>query len=108
MNNGRKRKDASYAIRKGGLRRGSRPSLSGRAGVGLTSGRNTREAARVVHHLPPLPVPRTDWVFVQIGDYAIGQVSDGGFWIEHESGEGMHVAKTRMEKLIRDFYKENF
>lgn len=58
--------------------------------------------------LPPLPCPPVvGWHCLQIGDHLIGEVP-GGFWIEHESGEGMHVAKERMEKLIRDFYKENF
>lgn len=58
--------------------------------------------------LPALPIPPVvGWHYLQIGDYVIGEVP-AGYWIEHESGEGMHVSKERMEKLIREFYKENF
>ena len=54
--------------------------------------------------LPKMPVPVVEY---QIGEFYIGRFGKD-FWIEHESGEGMQVSKDRMEKLIADFYKENF
>lgn len=56
--------------------------------------------------LPEMPVPIEPWL--QIGDYYIARWSNGDFWVEHESGEGMQVKRRQMEKLISDFYRENF
>lgn len=58
--------------------------------------------------LPKLPVPGVDWPSVQIGEFYVGPLEDGDYWIEHRSGEGMHVRKATMEKLISDFYREKF
>ena len=58
--------------------------------------------------LPSMPQPDENWPALQIGDYYLGPATDGGYWIEHESGEGMHVRRKVMEKLIKDFYRENF
>lgn len=55
-----------------------------------------------------MPMPHPDVAALHIGDFYLGPATDGGFWIEHESGEGMHVRKEIMEKLIADFYRENF
>ena len=46
---------------------------------------------------------------ITIGDYEISY-SDilDRFWIRHKSGEGTEVDKEKLEKLIHDFYKENF
>ena len=58
--------------------------------------------------LPKMPIPDKNWNPIFIGDFAIGPVHDGNFWIEHRSGEGMHVKSEILEKLIADFYKESF
>ena len=52
--------------------------------------------------LPP------DTGYIQIGTFYLARRNDGTYWIEHESGEGMRVSRAAMEKLIADFYKENF
>lgn len=50
MNNGRKRNEAAYGIRNGGVRTASAGGLSGRASGRLLTGTKSRKAARVVHH----------------------------------------------------------
>jgi hypothetical protein len=34
--------------------------------------------------------------------------TDGTFYIEHESGEGMQVGRDKLEALITQFYADNF
>lgn len=46
------------------------------------------------------PMPTTDDIFV-IWD-------NGRCWLKHSSGEGMEVKKSDLEKLLLDFYKQNF
>ena len=58
--------------------------------------------------LPKMPMADYERMSMKIGDYYLWHATDGQFWIEHESGEGMHVSRKTMEKLIRDFYLENF
>ena len=45
---------------------------------------------------------------IRIGPYAISDFKHGGFWLEHESGEGMQVHETNMVELIDEFYKRTF
>lgn len=45
---------------------------------------------------------------IEIGTYEISKRSDGTFWIEHESGEGMQVSERALFELIHQFYKKNF
>jgi hypothetical protein len=47
--------------------------------------------------------------FITIGEYTVGPHNSGnGFWIEHNSGEGMQVREDFLEDAIREFYKEHF
>ena len=47
-----------------------------------------------------------------VGDYSITQQSDGNYWIRRESrfdsNEGMQTTPAKLEKLIHDFYCEEF
>ena len=61
-----------------------------------------------VPSLPKMPMPDVKKMPLRLGEYDIWPATDGGFWIYHESGEGMHLKPGVMEKLIGDFYKENF
>lgn len=47
---------------------------------------------------------------ITIGQYTISVWTglDGGFWIEHESGEGMQVKEKVLADLLHKFYVENF
>lgn len=45
---------------------------------------------------------------LEVGKYTITKYQDEDFWIKHESGEGMQVFKRVFEKLIDDFYKNEF
>lgn len=47
---------------------------------------------------------------LEIGQYIIRKYMGlgGGYWVEHESGEGMQVPAHSLEELIDKFYKENF
>lgn len=47
------------------------------------------------------------WKCVKIGEYYIGLHPAGGYWIEHESGEGMQGG-SHLEEVIDAYYKENF
>ena len=58
--------------------------------------------------LPKMPMADHEGPSLKLGDYYLMDATDGNFWIEHESGEGMHVSRKALEKLIADFYKENF
>lgn len=58
--------------------------------------------------LPKMPLPILNGPIFVIGDYEIIAATDGGYWLYHESGEGMHLPPGRLEKVIADFYKENF
>ena len=44
---------------------------------------------------------------IQVGEYWISRRGEE-YWIEHESGEGMQVFRVNFEKLISDFYKQEF
>ena len=44
---------------------------------------------------------------IQVGEYWISRRGED-YWIEHESGEGMQVFRVNFEKLISDFYKQEF
>lgn len=45
---------------------------------------------------------------ITVGEYTIMPFHGDSFFIEHESGEGMQVSLSALEKLVDDFYKENF
>lgn len=45
---------------------------------------------------------------IEIGPYKIEPMPGSGFWIQHESGEGMEVSSISLIALIDKFYKENF
>lgn len=47
------------------------------------------------------------WRHVKIGKYFVGPHPAGGYWIEHESGEGMEGG-ARFEEAIDEYYKANF
>lgn len=65
------------------------------------------------HPAPSLEVPEEatpnnlKWIHVKIGKYYIGRHPAGGYWIEHESGEGMEAGE-RFEEAVDEFYKNNF
>lgn len=62
----------------------------------------------VLARLESVPSAIEQKPFIRVGEYTIGPRSDGSFWIEHDSGEGMQASKSGAEKLVGDFYKENF
>ena len=43
-----------------------------------------------------------------VGDYSITHQSDGNYWIQHQSGEGMQTTSLKLGKLIDDFYCAEF
>lgn len=43
-----------------------------------------------------------------VGQYTIRPAHRGGYWIEHESGEGMQCSADSFEALITQFYADNF
>lgn len=44
-----------------------------------------------------------------VGDYRITPFGEeGDFWIGHKGGEGMQVFKVNFERLIDEFYKNEF
>jgi hypothetical protein len=43
-----------------------------------------------------------------IGNYELSNFHDGDYWLSNEIGEGMQVKKNDLEKLIDDFFKNNF
>lgn len=45
---------------------------------------------------------------ITIGDYKINRFESGDYWIYHKSGEGMEVSSEMLEKMLKDFYEENF
>lgn len=45
---------------------------------------------------------------ITIGQYEIRKLSDGSYWIEHESGEGMQVKADSLEACITQFYADYF
>jgi len=51
---------------------------------------------------------REDPKIFTIGDYTINIYADGTYWIYHKSGEGMKVSGEMLEKMLKNFYEENF
>lgn len=45
---------------------------------------------------------------ITVGQYEIRELSDGSFYIEHESGEGTQVNRDSLEALITQFYADYF
>lgn len=45
---------------------------------------------------------------ITIGEFTLFKYSDGSYWIQHESLEGGEFSAEKVEKMIADFYKENF
>ncbi len=45
---------------------------------------------------------------VTIGCYEISYSKTGQYWIYHKSGEGMEIDEKMLEKMVNDFYTENF
>jgi len=47
---------------------------------------------------------------LSIGEYTLSpyRALDGGFWIEHDSGEGMQVSAKVLAEWLQKFYQENF
>lgn len=45
---------------------------------------------------------------IQIGHYEIRKLSDGSFFIEHDSGEGGQFSADSLEAAITQFYADNF
>ena len=45
---------------------------------------------------------------IVIGEYEISDYNDDGFWIMHETGEGMRVNKKTLRDLIHKFYLKTF
>jgi hypothetical protein len=45
---------------------------------------------------------------ITVGQYEIRELSDGSFWIEHDSGEGTQVSEDTMEAMITQFYADVF
>ena len=43
-----------------------------------------------------------------VGKYDVTRQYDGSYWIRHESGEGMRTTPEKLEKLIHDFYCDEF
>lgn len=49
-----------------------------------------------------------DLQIITIGKYTISTYPDGGYWIRHESGEGMQTSAQALEDCIRKFYDAMF
>ena len=45
---------------------------------------------------------------IMVGNYSITHQSDGNYWIGIRSGEGMQTTKAKLEKLIHNFYYDEF
>ena len=45
--------------------------------------------------------------YLKVGKYAIGNHPAGGYWLEHESGEGMQGG-AHFEEVIDEYFKRNF
>lgn len=45
---------------------------------------------------------------ITIKDFRISRHQGGGFWIEHESGEGMQVKEDVLYEVIKKFYSDTF
>jgi len=45
---------------------------------------------------------------IHIGEYEIRTRTDGSFWIEHDSGEGMQVTEDSLHQAISDYYRKTF
>lgn len=43
-----------------------------------------------------------------VGPYRISSMPGSGFWIEHESGEGVEVSSVSLIALIDTFYERYF
>ena len=43
-----------------------------------------------------------------VGKYTITRWINDDYYIGHYSGEGMQISKDKFEKLIDDFYKDEF
>lgn len=57
--------------------------------------------------LPKMPMATTRKVF-RVAPYTIYHATDGNYWMEHDSGEGMHLTRVAMGRMLDEFYKANF
>lgn len=55
--------------------------------------------------LPKMPFPSRQ--YFKVGDYYLHYFGND-YWIEADNGEGMQVSKAVLEKMIADYYRENF
>lgn len=46
--------------------------------------------------------------FISVGEYKIPREPSGNYWIAHSPGEGMEASKELFEKLIHEFYVQEF
>lgn len=44
----------------------------------------------------------------RVAPYTIYHATDGNYWMEHDSGEGMHLTRVAMGRMLDEFYKANF
>ena len=47
-------------------------------------------------------------VLLSLEDITVSDCPFGGLWLENERGEGMQVANETMNKLLRQFFNDNF
>lgn len=45
---------------------------------------------------------------LRIGDFTISHYANGTFWIQRSDGEAMQVTQEKLEKMLSDWYEENF
>ena len=45
---------------------------------------------------------------IRVGQYKISRFGNDAFLIQHKDGEGMEVSAEKLEKLIDEFFKEEF
>jgi len=45
---------------------------------------------------------------ITVGQYEIRELSDGTYWLQHESGEGTQVSRDALEAWLTQLYSEVF
>lgn len=47
-------------------------------------------------------------ILIEFGEYQLTRYDDESWWMEHKDGEGMQIPDSNLEKLLQDYFKENF
>ena len=49
-----------------------------------------------------------EWTMMRLGDYTLSTHNEDDFWLQNGDGEGMTVSNVEFEKILDDYFKENF